>query len=64
MVTGKFHKTIFGFTLFNLPIDHLNKSIRPFSIAFIKMELRLQYVSRTMHCELSFTVTRKMFEFN
>ena len=30
MATGKFNKTIFGFTLFNLPIDHLHKIISPF----------------------------------
>ena len=64
MVTVKFYKTIFRFTLFNLPIDHLHKLISPFSIEFIRMELRLQYVSMMMHCELSFTVTRKMFEFD
>ena len=28
------------------------------------MELRLQYVSIMMHCELSFTVPEKMFELN
>ena len=64
MATDKFYKTIFVFTLFNLPIDHLHKIISPFSIEFIRMGLMLQYVSMMMHCELSFTVTRKMFYFD
>ena len=45
-------------------IAHLHKLIRFFSIEFIRMELRLQYVSIMMHCELSFTVPEKMFELN
>ena len=63
MATVKFYKTICRFTFFNLPIDHY-KLISPFSIEFIRMQLRLQYVSIMMHCELSFTGTREIFELN
>ena len=64
MATVKFYKTICRFILSNLPIEHLHKLISPFLIEFIRMELRLQYVSIMMHCELSFTGTRKIFELN
>ena len=47
-----------------LYIDHLHKLISPFSIEFIRMELRLQYVSIMIHYEISFTGTRNMFELN
>ena len=30
MPTVKFYKTIYRFTLFNLPVDHLHKLISPF----------------------------------
>ena len=73
MATVKFYKIDFRFTLFNLPVDHLQALYSLFSIEFKTVELR-QCVYNDALCTMmqgyalcTWTITetrRNMFELN